>query len=222
MVEDGLVLCLDAANPRSYPRSGTTWFDLSGRGNHGTLKNGPTFNANLAGGSIVFDGTNDFVDGSLSCSNTQYSLDWWQYALTASNYNNYIRLGPSDGSGWGSFLFHYNGPVPAFISVGTDTATRMQAPQLNGSYAVTLNAWQHYAWSFDNGTARLYHNGSLFQTKSMNVSTNSTFTEYSVSWSGSGSQINGYVSNFKVYSQKVLSDIEVRQNFNALRGRFDI
>ena len=60
IVTDGLVLCLDAANPRSYPKSGTTWSDLAGASN-GTLTNGPTFDSGNGGG-IIFDGTNDFID----------------------------------------------------------------------------------------------------------------------------------------------------------------
>ena len=60
LVMNGLVLALDAANPKSYPGSGTTWTDLSGRGNTGTLTNGPTYSS-ANGGSLVFDGTNDYV-----------------------------------------------------------------------------------------------------------------------------------------------------------------
>ena len=59
IVTDGLVLCLDAGNSKSYPGSGTAWNDLSRNGNNGTL-NGPTFNS-ADRGSIVFDGTNDYV-----------------------------------------------------------------------------------------------------------------------------------------------------------------
>jgi hypothetical protein len=60
IIEDGLVLCLDAASKRSYLGTGTTWTDLK-EGNSGTLTNGPTFDAGN-GGSIVFDGTDDYVD----------------------------------------------------------------------------------------------------------------------------------------------------------------
>ena len=59
IVTDGLVLCYDAANDRSYPNTGTTWTDLAGS-NNGTLTNGPTFDT-TNGGSIVFDGTNDRI-----------------------------------------------------------------------------------------------------------------------------------------------------------------
>ena len=58
IVTDGLVLCLDAANPRSYPGSGTTWYDLSGNGYNCELAN-TTFNTNH-GGSIDFDGTDSY------------------------------------------------------------------------------------------------------------------------------------------------------------------
>jgi hypothetical protein len=60
IVTDGLVLALDAGNPKSYPGSGTAWTDLSGNGNTGTLVNGVGFDSgNL--GSLVFDGVNDYV-----------------------------------------------------------------------------------------------------------------------------------------------------------------
>lgn len=73
IVTNGLVLALDAANNKSYPGSGVTWYDLSGNGNNGTLTNGPTFNVgNL--GSIVFDGTNDYV--SFNNSGTSTSFDF--------------------------------------------------------------------------------------------------------------------------------------------------
>ena len=58
IVTNGLVLCLDAANRRSYPGAGTAWTDLSGNNNHATLINGPIFN-NINTGNIIFDGTND-------------------------------------------------------------------------------------------------------------------------------------------------------------------
>ena len=65
-------MCLDAANKRSYPGAGTTWTDRVGEYD-GTLTNGPTF-SNDNGGSIVFDGSNDYVQmtsssGALNFSN---------------------------------------------------------------------------------------------------------------------------------------------------------
>jgi hypothetical protein len=65
IVRDGLVLYLDAANPKSYPGSGTTWFDLMGS-NNGTFINGATHNSNNLGG-VLLDGVDDYV----SLSNPQ-------------------------------------------------------------------------------------------------------------------------------------------------------
>ena len=61
IVKDGLVLDLDAAKRDSYPGSGTFWKDISGGGGNGTLINGPTFSSGN-GGSIVFDGVDDYVN----------------------------------------------------------------------------------------------------------------------------------------------------------------
>ena len=74
IVTDGLVLCLDAGDGKSYSGSGTTWYDRSGNGNNGILVNGPTFDSNNRG-AIVFDGVNDHVSipnsSSLQLSNNQ-------------------------------------------------------------------------------------------------------------------------------------------------------
>lgn len=54
IVTNGLVLCLDAANPRSYPGSGSNFFDVSGNSNHHTLINSPTF----SNGRFTLNGVN--------------------------------------------------------------------------------------------------------------------------------------------------------------------
>jgi hypothetical protein len=65
IVTSGLVLNLDASFVASYPVSGTSWYDISGSGNTGTLVNGPTFNTS---GYFVFDGTNDYVSRTYNSS----------------------------------------------------------------------------------------------------------------------------------------------------------
>jgi hypothetical protein len=86
--ESGLVLCLDAGNTKSYPGSGTTWTDLSGNGNTGTLVNGPTYSS-ANGGSIVFDGSNDYIQTnfnySLTSSNTEFTCAAWYKCFPEAN-----------------------------------------------------------------------------------------------------------------------------------------
>jgi hypothetical protein len=72
IVRDGLVLYLDAANPKSYPGSGTTWFDLKGTSNS-TLSNGPTF-VNSNKGYFSFDGVNDYTQ--INIPTTQGSVSF--------------------------------------------------------------------------------------------------------------------------------------------------
>jgi hypothetical protein len=89
IVTSGLVLNLDASNASSYAGSGTSWFDLSGNGNNGTLTNGPTFNS-ANGGSIVFDGTNDYISiGSQNIVGTGTSAFtgelWWYINKTLAS-----------------------------------------------------------------------------------------------------------------------------------------
>jgi hypothetical protein len=94
VVTDGLVLALDAADTNSYPGSGTTWNDLSGNGNTGTLTNGPTYSSDN-GGSIVFDGTNDYVPLVNNLGDPQqFTIEFWAYPteLNIDANNNYRRL----------------------------------------------------------------------------------------------------------------------------------
>ena len=78
LVMNGLVLCLDAGNSKSYPGTGTTWTDLSGNGNNGTLTNGPTYSS-ANGGSLVFDGTNDYTQTPLSGTFPQITVEFWGF-----------------------------------------------------------------------------------------------------------------------------------------------
>ena len=85
--QTGLVLWLDAAQESSYPRSGTTWTDLSGEGNNGTLVNGPTFSNNNStvgirnDGAIIYDGSNDYVtipdSSDFAMGITPFAMEQW-------------------------------------------------------------------------------------------------------------------------------------------------
>ena len=94
IVTNGLVLCLDAGNQLSYPGTGTTWNDLSRNGNNGTLTNGPVFNS---GGSMVFDGVDDYISTNTNSSLTQagsiqFTAEIWA-KKSASNKDLNIGLG---------------------------------------------------------------------------------------------------------------------------------
>ena len=81
IVTNGLMLNYDAGFDPSYPTTGTTWYDLSGNANNGTLTNGPTFNS-ANSGSIVWDGVDDYADTGKTATqlgfyNANYTMEAW-------------------------------------------------------------------------------------------------------------------------------------------------
>ena len=98
IVTNGLVLALDAANPKSYPGSGTTIYDLSGNGNHGTLNNGVGFSTNYKG-ILTFDGVDDYVNcNTPNLASSNYT------AMGASRYvsitSGYQRIINAQNNNW--------------------------------------------------------------------------------------------------------------------------
>jgi hypothetical protein len=217
IVESGLVLALDAANPKSYPGSGTTWTDLSGNGNNGTLVNGVGYNSDNLG-SLSFDGVNDSVDcgnnSSLSVGNN-ITANAWFYVNSTSVYQPIVSKVVSDGSlGW-----------EVANSSGTFRTTfRPTATQINLSVgSLSVGNWYMGTMTFDNTTARLYLNG--VQTGSTTtggpVTLNST-QPLQIGTRGIPSNwYNGNISQVSIYN-RALTAQEIQQNYNALKGRFGL
>jgi len=221
IITDGLVLCLDAANPKSYPGSGTTWTDLSGNGNNGTLTNGPTYSSSN-GGSIVFDGVDDIVsipDSDILDITTSISLESWIYATKSTGVQNVISkssfsqnnsyIYPRTDDGWTNATFYL--AVPTFSPSSTLTASWP-----------SRDAWHHTVATYDGVTMKIYIDGVLSNSKSQSgtISTNTNSLTIG-SQPGYGEFYGGRVSGAKIYN-RALTAAEVQQNFNALRGRFGI
>lgn len=239
VVTSGLVLNLDAANIKSYPASGTSWFDLSGNGNTGTLTNGPTFNS-ANGGSLVFNGVNHFTQlGSISqlqFTNSQaYTLSAWVYWSPTSaalqnvlSYGKVFGLSPSAGDfGYyfsldngalrsGSFLFdYYDGTIANSIQ--------------GNANVVPINTWTHLV-GINNGTNSsngfyVYINGvlaaSTIRQNNTVASINYSVCNLNVGARDSKATFQGKISQASAY-QRALSSQEILQNFNAMRGRYGL
>lgn len=99
-----LSLNLDAGFTPSYPRTGTTWYDTSAGVLNGTLTNGPTYDS-ADGGSIQFDGTNDYVtlgnQSSLGFTDGVFTAEAWTWIpstwTAGSQYPNLISKGATAG-----------------------------------------------------------------------------------------------------------------------------
>ena len=216
--ESGLVLSLDAGNTKSYPGSGTTWTDISGRSNTGTLTNGPTYSS-ANGGSIVFDGGDDGVSTNASMTGVQtFTAISWIRTTNTGGYN-FIFSAGSFGSptiaGWGLVI---NGTNLRFDHCNITTVMDFNVPSIYDG------TWRQVGIYRDsNNIAGIIVNGVVVITINYNVAfTNTTF---SLGYRPGGTTYNpffgGNIAQASVYN-RALSAAEVSQNFNALRGRFGI
>jgi hypothetical protein len=227
IVTDGLVLALDAGNVKSYPGSGTTWLDKSGRGNNGTLINGPTFNSGN-GGSIVFDGVDDYVDvnfnlSSIPSGSSPRTYCGW-YNTSVSTYGNqtfaYIGYTGSDV-----------GTIGQRISLTAgNTRVAIAFNGLNwGVDTISLSGWNFVSYTFDGsiGTDFKIYINSVLQTPSVlagtgSVSVNTLIQTVRIGATRDSSIFQqGNISNFQIYN-RALSASEVLQNYNATKGRFGL
>jgi hypothetical protein len=215
IVTNGLVLALDAADRNSYPGSGTTWTDLSGRGNNGTLTTGPTFSSSN-GGSIVFDGTDDFIDFTsdsnlLPTAGLTVSAwikttvaDRWIVTKTSSSTVNGYALNVS-GAGLAGF---------AVNNAGAST-----------SAVITTGAWINLVGTWTPSTSiRMYRNGVLDSTNTTSIPASIIEPSYTIEIGrrpNGPDYWNGNIAQVSIYN-RALTASEVSQNFNALRGRFNI
>ena len=231
IVTDGLVLCLDAANTKSYPSNGTTWYDLSNNGNNGTLTNGPTFST-LSGGSIVFDGTNDSVVTNTAVDNTLNTCTFsaWINRTNLTNqvgiFNNYANfsgfnvLSTYASAGDISFFYtHLNGGN----YIGRQTNTN----------AILSNNWYHVVGTWDGTFApsglKIYVNGVRSDSTSFSGGSVTAYaqSEYamrigSAYWSNAERGFfNGNIAQASIYN-RALTPNEISQNYNATRTRFGI
>ena len=225
IVTDGLVLCLDAANKKSYSGSGTIWRDLSGRNNDGIIVNSPSFINN----TFNFTGSN-YITTPLniySQDNSVFSINLW-FKATANGVILHQTTAANNGAndGW----------VPG-IYIDSNNKLRITCfwggSVFSGVYIssndVIYNKWYNIVHTFDSSNnRRVYIDGLLVSTiNGAQVSYSSTFYLILGAGTASGwtndpaSGMRGSISFFSFY-KKILSQSEVLQNYNSLRGRFNL
>ena len=203
-VTDGLVLALDAANTKSYPGTGTTWTDLSGNGNTGTLTNGPTYSS-ANGGYLVFNGTNQYVTSSFTTTSGQeVTYSGWLYSTeTTATYRNFVDSLTANPMIW----WNTSGQIEFDAALYTTPA-------------VYRNQWVYVALSKPSGSSSpsYYVNGVLVGSGTAYTTPAVTPTWFNraaaQTWKGNASNVQAY--------NRALSAYEISQNFNALRGRYGI
>jgi hypothetical protein len=217
IVLPGLVLCLDAANSKSYPGSGTTWTDLSGNGNNGTLQNGPTYDTNNLG-SFSLDGVNNRI--LISCNNSTIRTfnSTTQFIIKLPVYSGGQRCILSYRTGAGLlYIGKANNGIFCFYNQLSTAAFTVGNIASNATVICTVTC------DATNNLLSTYINGTLAGSASRTGWVSTYHTSLYLGWDAGGT--NEYMlGNFYQFSHynRVLTAQEIQQNFNALRSRFSI
>ena len=217
IVTDELVLSLDAGNTKSYVSGSTTWFDKSGFANNGTLVNGVGYTSSF-NGSLVFDGTNDYVSTVYTPPATFSISTWFRNDTTYDVFNRGV-LSTYKTNDFRGFYLSTSGPSnpytvsPAGLNLWFNGNGRVGIPGL------ITGQWYNICITSSGSQILAYLNSAVVANVSnatthqdvLNIGRSRFDTNY---WLGA-------IAMTQVYS-RVLSSTEVQQNFNALRGRFGI
>lgn len=229
IVTDGLVLCLDAANPRSYAGTGTLWSDVSSNNINGTLVNTPTYNSS---GYFSFDYLSSEYVSFASASSLQflnrsaYSLEAWVYPTRNPGASNWTGIFDREDSSIGTrdgYNLYFLGS--ATTNTFFTTERFVAGTNTSVSYTITesqsVNFWQHIVATYDGTTLKLYHNSVSVGTPITSTGNITNTTKTLTIAARGGNYFGGNIANAKIYN-KALSEAEIIQNFNSTRGRFVI
>jgi hypothetical protein len=234
IIEDGLVLCLDAASKRSYPGAGAVWYDISGNGNHFNLYNTPTFDSDN-GGSISFNGTDEYArsvntidlshDGSYmieaicKVSNSQASFLWELSANWNTNSGGCGLALRNNGGGYSSGKCHLN-------HFSRNGARNFNMPTENMKWNM-FN--QLLSSNIDSTGTLVYINTELkdFTSEYSTSKASNDFASVGINdyiWLGARNGVTlpmlGSIASFKIYKNKKLSVNEIRRNYLSTKERF--
>ena len=240
IVTDGIVLYLDAANPKSYPGSGTNWHDLTKNNSTFELENGPTHTTNNSG-SFSFDGTNDYARSDIFYTSRFFVEN---QDFTVMSFNMATSTMPGNGrSGIFANQRYISEPNPGGFGINIhptdqycmnlthdDGAGTKVSYQNQVQIPIVLNEKCCITYTFTNSdnTIRGYKNNSLVESttntsykwspREANLSRTVIGTSSQGGW---GNVFPGEIYNVFVYDRALTAE-EVSQNFNALRGRYGI
>lgn len=215
IVTNGLVLCLDARNTKSYSGSGTTWYDLSGYDKHAVMNNFSASNFTTFNGVRCFESDNT--------SNQCFKTSNFTFPTSGRTYEIWVAQ-KAVNIGWQTWIDDNNTDT-GYVFLGLNNASIYVYPQSFGATVVT-NQWYNviYTLAGGNGSAvKLYINGALVGS--------GTYTGTPITGSGTlyilgddnnkNENSSAYGSIVRAYN-RVLSESEINQNFQATRDSFGL
>ena len=204
IVTNGLVLALDAANPKSYISGSTVWGNLVNPLLSGSLINGPTFNSEN-GGSIVFDGINDSVALNGTPTTTTFTINTWLYPLSGSD-------------SYGTILSYINTTGIWYRGVTKKITFFYSNLDHLTNNTLTENTWNNIVIVNNAGSVNFYINNTLDTATYTGAP---SFTMTNIGDDPLSESYKGRISVMQVYN-RALTQAEVTQNYNATKGRFGL
>ncbi len=231
IVTNGLVLHLDAGRAASYGGDGTTWRDLSGQNNNGTLQGGVGFTVD-DGGSLIFDGVDDNVDTRVFAYSPYMTFSVWAKTTSSATSTSFVDFNSIDNktimnlgirNTSGKLALTYNDILPILGAY----------PYMEGNTTINDGIWKNLVGLYDSQGPKLYingvrenvthyenssdnRNGSLMQTVQTQY-----FRLMGLGNNPTGYRLSGNIAQVSIYN-RALTASEVQQNFNALRSRYGI
>jgi len=238
IVKSGLTMNLDAGDNNSYPRSGAIWTDLSGNGYNATLANNFTYDAGngFGRGAIQFDQLDDYATFSPAAypsGTSDFAIETWLYLISNLsylgsfvNYTGYICTGNASGT------------IALYIQssgTGTSVPSRIGFERMGGGVGASFSSltiptltWHNICLTRVSGTTNCYLNGSLVGTSavlsgvSITAAPTSALIAQNTVFAGYYGPLPARVSSFRTYIGRGLTQTEVTQNYESLRGRFGV
>ena len=211
MVMEGMLYGTDFMNRKTYTGTGLSFTDLSGTGLTGSMFNMGNTSASgyttLLGGTVAFDGTNDYLNSnySLSAQDSSTSFTWniWFFNALSSNSSQVIMGNRITNSGLASW------------TKLTPTAFELYPTYL--SYSIPRYRWMNVSIVKDTTNLYYYLDGTVVASTGSTYSRESNIIKFGAA--EAGEYFYGLMSNAYVYG-RALSSTEVVQNYNAIKGRF--
>lgn len=209
IITTGMVTYWDIGNTKSYPGSGTTVRDLYG-GYSASLVGSVSYSSRYL---YNFSDSNYITMSNVSTPGSgDFTYSFWVYLTSLAGASTLLYVSnPSTG-----IIIRANQGSSVYVNFSTDQFG------LNFSSSLAINNWYNIVVTRSGTTVTAYLNGAASTSTgtSYQLVTGSSF-ELGRLALASGQYILGYLASFSAYNCN-LTVSEVQQNFNALRGRFNV
>jgi hypothetical protein len=204
IVTGSLLFAIDAGNLVSYPKSGTSAYNLTGSG-AGTLTNGVGYN-NIYDGTFNFDGADDYINlGQINYTNV--TVEGWVFREDTTDLVNIVS-----GAGVVQYFSVYSQTLAYYASTNTGTWTF-------GTTTLQPQTWYHVALTYDNSdySVKMYLNGNLESTSTADASYRTGYVSTLGTYNNASIRFwKGYISNLRIYGA-ALTQAQIQQNYNATK-----